>query len=68
MFILCNIVTLCRLLSTVTLQLLALVYIALTNMALLDVQYWRPHLIGAQLCLLSPFDAHTVVLQPADGK
>jgi len=27
-----------------------------------------PHLVGAQLCLLSSVDAHTVALKPVMGK
>jgi len=27
-----------------------------------------PHLVGAQLCRLSPIDAHTIALKPVMGK
>jgi len=30
--------------------------------------YYSPHLVGAQLCRLSPVDAHTVGLKLVNGK
>jgi len=34
----------------------------------MTVEQLRPYQMGAQLCLVSPDDAHTVALKPVMGK